>query len=631
MTMTTTAATTSAQKSKTATTKPIGLKLKKSLLVGLSNYVLLKHCKGMLKDITTATDTATTIERTRLIDMTSQLYGILSNEQESKCLLIRLSNDVLLKHCKGMLEDIFDELIFLERTQLIDKTSKLFYILSDGQKRKYRNIILLAGGSSYDKEIEIPTSIVVNHLLPFLDHHTWKSVSFVSIDIYETIQQQKLCPPWPVSTDIIRLESDAIDDLCFDHDKGNRLVILRATSVSLYDSRRGFIKNIDFSTVVELEEGATDGLRIYLLDATTFLLELEMNDRNNYLYMYRIIEEIPVCRKNVGVDIIPFPNQKVAGGPWLFHRNGSTYIATAHKSTNSNMSDKIVIHRYRGGNSWPNCLQQTHCLFYPTIEISEGEQFNPEELQYLRLPSTNKQQQNDTEIIVLVSVTKKDVRHVHYWRLCSDQLRIHNISPISCGIIPSLQTLGNESYYSNLKIVPSPYGSNQYSFRILEFWEKWWEDYDDDKEECIYDDDSDDDLNDLNDDNHMTMIESYNEPNIIVWDYHIHLQQFVITNILSLMEGDGFPLLYNSLNTSNDGQYLLSHSESEGLGVCRLNNLKPGQMEVHNFKNIVTHCDSCAFFKYYGDICHPNDNKLAILYNYQSKSIQVTYLYLNSL
>ena len=317
-------------------------------------------------------------------------------------------------------------------------------------------------------------------------------------------------------------------------------------------------------------------------------------------------------------------------GPWIFKRNGSTYVTTVHRSTalkgfTSHTSGKIVINQYLGEHSWPNCLHETHCLLYPQIELSRWGEIRSEMFQYLRLlPSNNDQQDSNNETVFLVTATNCGNRHVHHWQLHFDQLRIgsnrmvfnnnNNNFPISCGKIPddvSLQLMGNLFFTSDLKITASPYRSNKYSIRIIEYWSDWWQYYES-KEEFMNDD------SDLEEDAYTNYVEEYNAPNILLWDYNIDLNTFEMKNKFSLMEWDGSPIQYSSLNVSNDGRYVLSSSDW-GLGICRVDELKLGTTKVQNYKK-----KNELEYGGYGEnfyISLSNDNKFATLYEqYRSNS-----------
>merc|ERR1712238_583627 len=107
------------------------------------------------------------------------------------------------------------------------------------------------------------------------------------------------------------------------------------------------------------------------------------------------------------------------------------------------------------------------------------------------LPTNNKQQDmNDGKIVTTSYTDSFNDRYVHCWQLCFHQLGIgsdgtatknnndntNTISPILCGIIPTYEAIGNDDRCSTVKIVALPYGSNNYSFCILEFWTHWWDD-----------------------------------------------------------------------------------------------------------------------------------------------------------
>lgn len=228
------------------------------------------------------------------------------------------------------------------------------------------------------------------------------------------------------------------------------------------------------------------------------------------------------------------------------------------------------------------------------------------------------------EIIVLISFTDCEPpnRHVHCWQLYFDhnETTINNnnnnnnaniISPIICEKMPSFETI-KMNYHSDLKIVALPYGSNKYSFRIIEVWDYWWDDYDDGNDKEFLDGESS-----LDEVEYRNVRRQYNNPNTIFLDYNINLNKFEITNKLSLVNWDGFILHYEDLFVSNNGQYLLPFCKSEGFGVCRVDS---GLTKVESHKKIKDYDDvKGPFYKECKEdldfyVSLSNDNKITTLY-----------------
>ena len=591
----------------------------------------------------------------------------------------------------------------LSRENLIETTVQLFESLSDEQKimhMKQINTALLSSSSNnsrgddqnmvhrkkkrirtgndadpnhYNEKI-ISTSVIINHVLPYLDHGTWKSVSILSKEIYNTIHRLKMYPPWPtqgINVKINRKNSykpkEKKHDLSFDHTTGTRLAVLNKStdSGSIFDSRRGLIKSIDFS-MIKIKEQAEKVSKIQMLDRKTFIVTLTMGTTHEdvyhayILYIYRIVEEGPSHRKVFGLDMIR--HGAIINDPWLFKRKNTVYAVTAHDLINqeTRISTSIVINQYFGDSAWPNCLQETHRLQYEIdfLEEDHGEEPKPDmlaeqEFQYICQPRENLNKTTWDEKIVLVSMTDYDDRHVHCWRMDFH----HRISGdntgtstsvkggindgtgiivpyLSYGKIPwpELPVLGYagdsnspDSNSPSLKIEPLPTGVNKsYSFRIIEYFPRWWQRYA--QEMGSYSPY----ITEFHPEEHtrnQELLEKYSKENIFVWDYNMKTNKFEKTNSLSLANRDGSAVRYRNLIAVEDGLHFLSVSDSEDVGIYRID---LNSSIVQNYTSI----SGSNSKEYYDNIGLSNDNSLIAIpqngYGGRPDVIYINYLYLNA-
>ena len=119
-------------------------------------------------------------------------------------------------------------------------------------------------------------SIVVEHVLPFLqdDRSTWNAVTSASKELYEASRQ--LLPPWPTQRLIVstrRIKSTAIAPIAFDP-SGIRIAVLTLDdSITLYDRRKGYLKTLLFyNNMNHTEDDESIFDRIYLLDPNTIVI-----------------------------------------------------------------------------------------------------------------------------------------------------------------------------------------------------------------------------------------------------------------------------------------------------------------------------------------------------------------------
>ena len=586
----------------------------------------------------------------------------------------------------------------LSRENLIKTTVQLFDSLSDEQKimhMKQINTALLSSSSNnsrgddqnmvhrkkkrirtgndadpnhYNEKI-ISTSVVINYVLPYLDHDTWKSVSILSKEIYNTVHRLKMYPPWP--TRKINVKSNRKNsfkgkehyDLSFDYTTGTSLAVLNESTGfgSIFDSRCGLIKSIDFS-LIRIKEQAARVSKIQMLDRKTFFVMLAMGTTDEdmhhgcIVYLYRIVEDGPSHRKVFGLDMIRYG--AIMNGPWLFKRNGAVYVATAHGLINpedpfgNRISTSIVINQYLGESAWPNCLKETHRLQYDEIDfLEEDDEEEPDmlakqEFQYICQPRENLKEMTSDEKIVLVSITDYDNRHIHCWRVDFQHQKFGDdtstgtsgeggindgigviVPCLSYGTIPwfelSVDIDGNSP---SLKIVPLPNGANNnYLFRIIEYFPQWWHGYAEEMGSYSpY-------ITEFHPEEHarnQELLAKYSEENIFVWDYNIETNKFENTSSLSLANRDGSAVRYRHLIVVEDGLHFLSVSDSEDVGICRID---LNSSIVQNYTSI---SGSNSKGHYDENIGLSNDNSLIAIpqigYGYRPDVIHINYLYLKS-
>ena len=575
----------------------------------------------------------------------------------------QLSHQDMLKQCKMMLHEITEGTLATGSTgdpegtrnccKLVNAAAQLFEILSDEQKknqikrfeailnRRKRTRTTDDNDRTGMQEIKMPTPVIINHLLPYLDHDTWKSVSILSKEIYKTVHRLKMFPPWPTNK-IIRLEIGSYLD--FDYTDGNGLLVTYEIpdSVSFYDSRRGFITHIDFNMIKKQEEADHVWIPRFL-DRKTLIVRLDLKKENEYVvYVYRVVEEYPYYRKIVGHDMISYPLEKhgrITSGPWVFKRNGTIYVATAHgpitpDQKHKGISGKIVINEYLGMDSWPNCLRETHCLQYP-LQYPEIDFYVCDiDIQYVCLSLNNSPQGNTKDEQIVLFVKELEYEDVYYWRVDFDHFNScksgsrktlkrqvkgtteprkkeyestdnnanNHIIPCSFyGRIHSPDTYCGD-LLPTLKMVGMPNESNtKYLFRIIGFWPQWW---DNEYQEHLLS------IGSIDEDEFKEALKGSNKPNIYVWDYNIQTNKFENTNKLLFTNRDGSIMQYTDLTASEDGKQLFSYSKTAGFGVCRIDNLEGSR--VQNYKSMKS--EDYRGTKY-DRICLSSDNRIAFPYN----------------
>ena len=608
----------------------------------------------------------------------------------------RLSQEELLQQCKMMLTEITEGITATAATatataigschgyddndgscnsssteyNLLETTTKLFDALSDKDKRNHTETLAACKNSNnrnYDtnrkrlraddgatfmkKTLQFPPSIIINHVLPYLDHETWKSVSILSKGIHCTINEMKLFPPWPTMRGItVNFNMNGVQEdreqrnlfnfsFAFDHTDGSRLVAWNRLNPSknhglIFDSKRGLIKEINFDLIIERER-APNKIKpkvheLYLLDRKTLLVKLQNWEGAHSLYMYRLVEDDSSPRNAVGFDMIRHSTIAETDGPWIFKRNGILYVATAQgwiETTVENgakKSETIVIHQYLGETIWPRCLRETHRLQYPVIDFDDddedGEEYCwGEVFKYIGQTVKDNQCSTTDERIVFVSVTNKGNLHVHCWCVTFDH-QIFGIgssdgkqSPcISFGKTPYLQ-LGFLDYKKiedlYVKITPWPNNkdnNNNYLFRIIQYIPAWWSNYEEDvdsfNEHRAFQPPRFYTIEDFED-----LIGTYNMGNIFVSDYNILTNKFDDTKNLSLKNRDQSVLQYNGVFASHDGRHLLTQPERGNyFGIYRIDALGCSIVKNFEFKSITGEIDDDYFWKMFLS----NNNKM---------------------
>ena len=460
---------------------------------------------------------------------------------------------------------------------------------------------------------QIPSSVLINNVLPFLDHDTWKSFSIVSKDIYENTQMEY--PPWP--TDRMIVTKGEISKMTI---AGNRVAVLErkeyspfiSSLVVIYDRRRGFIKRFDFGPLFDSETDYITSIR--LLDSNALVVTTgrrEGTNKDGSMFLSRIDDEdgiVPFSRK------ITYTN--FFDGPLIFKWKGKNYLATVSGPT-SDRPERIHINQYLGAHNWPNCLKETHCLEYPVLRDMDIENI---ELDY---------GVDDRGRLILTSVTTKEdrSRHVHCW--CLDELPIRssdvvpNVTAISYGTIPFFYTDDNMyngpydgPYYacSRFKIVIFPYDGTC-KLRIIETFPDWWDDYDD-EHDVLYQRLQDGDTND-EEVMFMELMEKYAASNVLVWENNNTMDGFELKNDFSITEQPGnirVPVRFYNNTVSRNGRHLMLRSKTDGILVYQLDNINDQPVLQHlNCHNLFTRME------------FSDDGKLATTWN--GNKMRINYLY----
>lgn len=124
------------------------------------------------------------------------------------------------------------------------------------------------------------------------------------------------------------------------------------------------------------------------------------------------------------------------------------------------------------------------------------------------------------------------------------------------------------------------------------------------------------------------LLAKYSEENIFVWDYNIETNKFENTSSLSLANIDGSAVRYRHLIVVEDGLHFLSVSDSEDVGICRID---LNSSIVQNYTSI---SGSNSKGHYDENIGLSNDNSLIAIpqigYGYRPDVIHINYLYLKS-
>ena len=527
-------------------------------------------------------------------------------------------------------------------------TLQLDAILSAQQKRNHPELLVASTTSTNHKEetedcisarrtnrtrlraddddpattkLQFPTSILINYVLPYLDHATWKSMSMLSTGIHGLIQQMQLFPPWPTTHGItVQFNKEGgytryLDFLLsFDYTNGSRLVVWSQNKGCgfIFDSRRGFIKELHCGVIKEREKACAS--KVYLLDKTTLLVKFTRKDGVHSLYLYRFVDDESSPRNTVGIDMIRHSTITTWSGPWIFKRNGILYVATAQGGVDlhkfgDGKSESIVIYQYLGDTTWPGCLIETHRLQHPEIDYDDDDDDNDDDdepnyeycreevFEYIGQPAKDKQYNTTDERIVFVSVTNKGNLHVHCWCVTFEDQKVrtgiknsnHDGKPVPCislGTTPNLQ-LGflHHKKHEAIKIVPWPKKDNHnYVFRIIQFLDTWWQEYEEDAESFK-----------VNGAPHLKprpntfdeFISTYNKGGIFVSDYNILTNRFDNTNYLSLKNRDQSVLQYNDVLVSHDGGHLLSHSQRQNyFGIHHIDALGCSLVKNFEFESI---------------------------------------------
>ena len=598
----------------------------------LSQEELLQQCKLMLTEITkgitaTAGTTAaigschgydddgscnsrrnTGDGNYNLLETTIKLFDVLSVKDKRNHTQTLAALETINNNHKGTDDD--------------DPTSTNY--AEDPHRKRFR----VDKGPASSKDMrQFPPSIIINHVLPYLDHETWKSVSILSTGIHQTIRKMQLVPPWPTMRGItVPFNWNGIKQnpetrkynnfsFAFDHTDGSRLVawnqLVPFKNLGLiFDSRCGLIKEISFDTIIERERASNKTKKInmevddlYLLDRKTLLVKLESRNHGQ-LYLYRLVEDDSSPRNAVGFDIFRHSTMtKWADGPWIFKRNGVIYVAAVHDG--QVRSDKVEgrtinIYQYLGETTWPGCLIETHRLQYPEIEFDDDDEDNDAEsgeycqeavFEFIGQPVKNNQLQYSTtdERFVFVSGTNKGNLHLHCWCVTFDDQTFRTdmclgtginsgnndgeiVPCISLGTTPNPQLRFLNYKKGNglrVKIVPWPKKDNMnYLFRVIQFIPRWWEDYEDDMKYierfgARYLDPRPNISPNDRPDTYEDLISTYNMANIFLFDYNKVTNKFDNTNNLSLTTRDQSVLHYDIVFASYDGRYLFAWSGKE--------------------------------------------------------------------
>ena len=505
--------------------------------------------------------------------------------------------------------------------------------------------------SAMKRTLQFPASIIINHVLPYLDHDTWKSVSILSTGIHGTIQKMQLFPPWPTMRGItVEFNKHGVQEdpeerkfnnftFSFDHTDGSRLVAWdRCMYLGLiFDSKRGLIKEIDCDMIMKREKddyAEIDGM--YLLDRKTLLVIFNSNGSHS-LYLYRLVEDNSSPRNAVGFDMVRHSTiTKLGGplgGPWIFKRNGVIYVAVTQGWIRSDkVEDRaIVIYQYLGETTWPGCLIETHRLQYPEIEFDDDDEDADADwetvFEFIGQPRKDTAHSSTDERIVFVSVTNTGNLYVHCWCVTFEDQTfgpgmgigtgINNgnytgekVPCISLGTTPDpqLRFLNYKKHEDVcLKIVPWPNKDKQnYVFRIIQG--RIYGGV-----PCPF--------------TYRDPIDTGNMENIFLFDYNMITHKFDNTNNLLLTNRDQSVLQYDTVFAAHDGRHLFTRAgKDHDYGVYRIDTV--GCSLVANFKSITGEIIPC----YDSERLSNNNKMLASPFQGDESApgrIHIKYLYFN--